>query len=94
MRCPHCRKTIGYFTADQPPRCPRTGRLVDLATTTHGHKSELGWWRPVDAALTGGPSGMVVRFADQRAGRGGRSCRTGGRAARSVRSDDGLAVVP
>lgn len=31
MRCPDCGKLIGYFIADNPPRCPLTGRLIDLA---------------------------------------------------------------
>ena len=48
MRCPDCHKLIGRFTVDSPPRCPQTGRLVDLATPPR-HSSELAR-RPVNSA--------------------------------------------
>jgi diacylglycerol O-acyltransferase / wax synthase len=50
MRCPDCHKMIGRFDAVNPPRCPRTGRVVVLPTT-RWRDTELvwGWWRPVNA---------------------------------------------
>lgn len=68
MRCPDCRKTIGRFDAANPPRCPRSGRLIVLAARRHA-KSELAWWRPVDAErvnlrqprTAGTPTRMTLR---------------------------------
>jgi hypothetical protein len=38
MRCPECHREIGYFTADNLPRCPHTGRVVELPERRSGRE--------------------------------------------------------